>query len=454
MRILIHCPVSVGGIAEYSHCQADALSALGADVTLLCPRGFMPHRAASYRRVEAFPEDPKRGTGLGGLDLAAHAVGVARRIVANEMRLPLYIDAFKPDAVHLGTYMEYLSPFWIWPRLASAKGSGPVYSANLHDPVRDLIVGPRWWHEWSEKLAYRPLTIGLVHSRLREGLRYAESCRIVEVPHGVFDLAESDHDTLATRAGWGVGPDKFVLLSFGFIRDNKNLDLLIRALTQNEKVCLVVMGRTQSAKDKPVEYYRELARQCGVADRVVFRDEFVPDEELPGVFRAADAIALTYDSTFHSQSGVLNIAARARKPMLASSGESPLADCVRRFRLGVFVEPDNQSALDGGMELLVSRFSPDGRKAAQIPEPDWKGYEEFASWRTNAQLLLDALSETIEANNGSVGKGSARPPPAPSTACEKHDPRYLVYFCDQSVGGIAKNSFEQAKALSAAGIKV
>jgi glycosyltransferase involved in cell wall biosynthesis len=459
LRILIHCPVSVGGIAEYSHYQANALSELGADVTLLCPRGFMPNRLALYRRVNAFPEDPRRGTGLKGLELVRHGLYVVRRIVANELRLPFYISAFKPDAVHLGSYMEYFSPFWIWPRLAGANGSGPVYSANLHDPVRDLIVGPRWWQDWSERLAYRPLKIGLVHSRLRARPRHADNCRIIEVPHGVFDLAESSHDALATRAGWGIGPEMFALLSFGFIRDNKNLDLLIKALPRNEKVCLVVMGRSQSAKDKPVQYYRDLAEQCGVADRVLFRDEFVPDEALPGVFRAADAIALTYDRTFHSQSGVLNIAARARKPVLASSGEGPLADCVRRFHLGAFVEPDDQAALEEGMRFLVGHFARGRHAESPAPEPDWKGYEEFASWRTNAQLLLDTLSETIESRRESVRKPlpPTLPPQrsvAPGVNATKADPRYLVYLCDQSVGGIAKNSFEQAKALTAAGIKV
>lgn len=459
MRIIIHCPVSVGGIAEYSHYQANALSDLGADVTLLCPRGFMPNRAASYRRVEAFPEDIKRGTGLKGAELFSHALRVALRIVMNELRMPLYVAAFKPDAIHLGTYMEYLSPFWVWPRLSLAKDQGIVFSANLHDPVRDLVVGPQWWHDWSERLAYRPLKVGLVHSRLREGLRYVDQCRIVEVPHGVFDLAEVAHDVRATRDAWGIGADSFALLSFGFIRDNKNLDLLIKALARNQKVFLIVMGRAQSAKDKPVRFYQEMAEQCGVADRVIFRNEFVPDDALPGVFRAADAIALTYDRTFHSQSGVLNIAARARKPVLASSGEGPLADCVRRFHLGVFVPPDNQAALDEGMRLLVERYAPDRGPAVSAPKPDWSGYEGFASWRTNARLLLDTLSEVVESRDEPgrkpVGQTSSlRTNLSAGPSAKESDPRYLVYFCDQSVGGIAKNSFEQAKALTAAGVKI
>ena len=458
MRILIHCPVSVGGIAEHSHYQANALSELGADVTLLCPRGFMPSRSGLYRRVEAFPGDLKRGTGLKGIELAAHGLRVAQRVAANELRLPLYFKALKPDAVHLGSYMEYFSPLWIWPRLAASE-SGPVYSANLHDPVRDLIVGPLWWHKWSERLAYSPIRLGLVHQHLSEPKVIPPHVVVVEAPVGVYDLQESGVDPLAVRRGWGAGEGNVVFLSFGFIRDNKNIDLLIRALAANPEAMLVVMGSAQSSSNRPISFYENLAADLGVSERVVFRDEFVPDEALPGIFRAADAIALTYDRSFHSQSGVLNIAARARKPVLASSGESPLAECVRRFHLGAFVEPDDQAALDQGMKVLVRRLVPNSKAGGAAPEPDWKGYEEFASWRTNAQLLLDALSEAVESRRVSVRKPLAPTLPpqrsvAPDVNATKADPRYLVYLCDQSVGGIAKNSFEQAKALTAAGIKV
>jgi|GEM_PF-339265 len=449
MRIVIHCPVSTGGIAEYSHYQANALVEVGADVTLLCPRGFLSGRSGAYRRVEAYPPDLTRlERRQSTVEMIVHAMRIARRLIANEWRMALFVATLRPDAAHWGSYMEYLSPFWIWPQIALARWGGIIFSANLHDPVRDLVVGPKWWHALSERLAYAPLSIGVVHSKLEKPLLFAGALRLVEAPHGIFKTAGTKGDGHALRSSWGVPDGAYLFLSFGFIRDNKNIDLLIGALVANPRAYLVVMGREQSSKDKPVEYYRKLAVRIGVEDRVVFRNEFVPDEELPGVFAAADAIALTYNQSFCSQSGVLNAVASARKPVLASSGKSALKHSVQRFSLGVFVEPDSLPAVEEGMSRLIERGSL-GVNVDPIPPADWEGYAQSASWHTNASLLLEALSqvrssrEQISPNKrGKRAEHEASPRPR------------LIYFCDQSVGGIAKNSYEQAKALVAAGTKV
>jgi glycosyltransferase involved in cell wall biosynthesis len=449
MRIVVHCPVSNGGIAEYSHYQANALVEVGADVTLLCPRGFLSGRSGSYRKVEAYPPDlPRLKKGLNGIKRVTHAVRIACRLVANELRMALFVGALRPDATHCGSYMEYLSPLWIWPQIALARWGGIIFSANLHDPVRDLIVGPKWWHVFSQRLAYVPLSLGVVHSKLEKPLLFAGALRLVETPHGFYKTAGKQGDGHALRSNWGVPDEAYLFLSLGFIRDNKNIDLLIGALVANPRAYLVVMGVEQSSKDKQIEYYRKLAVRIGVEDRVFFRNEFVPDEELPGVFAAADAIALTYGQSFCSQSGVLNLAASARKPVLAASGESALKDSVQRFNLGLFVEPDSLPAVEEGMSRLIEQGSL-GVNVDPIPPADWEGYAQFASWHTNASLLLEALSqvrssrEQISPNKtGKRAEHEASPRPR------------LIYFCDQSVGGIAKNSYEQAKALVAAGTQV
>jgi glycosyltransferase involved in cell wall biosynthesis len=148
------------------------------------------------------------------------------------------------------------------------------------------------------------------------------------------------------------------------------------------------MGKAQSQKDKPVDFYRNLALELGVGDRVRFFDEFVPDEKLASYFAASDVVVLTYDKTFHSQSGVLNVAARARRRVLASAGESPLKDCVQKFKLGVFVEPDDLNALKIGMKLATSAESQEVSDS-----PDWEGYEAFASWDKNVTRILEAVEK-------------------------------------------------------------
>ena len=236
------------------------------------------------------------------------------------------------------------------------------------------------------KMAYWPISIGIVHQRLPKPSPVPGYVKVVEAPVGVYDLQESPENTAEIRAGWGIPDGGLAFLAFGYIRDNKNLDLVIRALAEFPQVHLVVMGKAQSQKDKPVEFYRKLADELDLSSRVKFFDTFVPDEKLASFFAAADLVVLTYDKSFHSQSGVLNVAARARRPVLASAGESPLKDCVEKFRLGVFVEPDDIRAITEGMKMVAS-----GQWRVTSGEPDWEGYEAFASWDENVTKILEAV---------------------------------------------------------------
>jgi glycosyltransferase involved in cell wall biosynthesis len=332
------------------------------------------------------PFQKRNDSGNHGKELI-RLLGNASNLLAMQWKLAWEVLVRRPDVVILDSYFEYLAPLWVWPHWLFSKLLGVQYVAILHDPVRNLVVGPLAWHKLSVRLAFLPLKFCVVHQHLVDRSEIPTGVRLLEAPCGVFELQETESCPKSVRSEWGIPDNKVVFLSFGFIRDNKNVDLLIRALPANPDAFLVVMGSAQSSKNKPLQFYRELAAQIGVGGRVIFRGEFVSDEALRGYFTAADVIAITYDRTFHSQSGVLNVAARARRPVLASSGESPLKTCVEKFRLGIFVEPDNAEAVAEGMRSLCNCL-----QSGALPAQDWDGYEHYASWERNAQVIFDALS--------------------------------------------------------------
>ena len=489
MRVLIFCPASHGGIAEHAHYQARALvhhDRLDLDLVLLCSPDFLDGRIVEYKKEEVFSSRFSVFSRFGGR--FGKMLDRCLNIWGDQWRLAWEILRSKPDVVLVASYSEYLAPFWIWPHFVFARFFGVTYVANLHDPVRDYQVGPKWWHDLSVKLAYLPISVGVVHQRLSSPSPVPLHVKVVEAPVGVYDLQESVEDPKAIRAAWGVvgrnserlkaalttiehggrcekeqpkvdpkgegvgtsesndtestegaqcvargtcdgaafsnpstselardsettplirsadttasspatsysphatpSSSDVVFLAFGFIRDNKNLDLVIRALASCPQAHLVVMGKAQSQKDKPVGFYLKLAKELGVETRVKFYDAFVPDEKLGSYFAAADVVVLTYDGTFHSQSGVLNVAARARRPVLASSGESPLKDCVQKYNLGVFVAPDSEDAIARGMKHVAS-----DKWRVTGGDPNWSGYEAYASGDGNVQRILDAVKE-------------------------------------------------------------
>lgn len=170
-------------------------------------------------------------------------------------------------------------------------------------------------------------------------------------------------------------------LSFGHIRDGKNLDLFIQAMREFRDVYLIVAGSEQSGGQKPAAYYQQLASQVGVSGRIRWNVRYIKSSESPRFFRAADFLLLTYSRQFRSASGVLAAAAHYELPCLASSGDGPLKTAVQSYDLGVFVSPDCSSAIRDGLKLLLKE---DGK-------PDWRRYRVDHSWECNAALVASSF---------------------------------------------------------------
>jgi glycosyltransferase involved in cell wall biosynthesis len=375
-EILIFSLSSDGGIAEYTFYQGNALEKLGAKVTCLAGSSFLGGRRTGFKKITCFKNEalPKNRSRI------IKRLKMAWRLVASNFMLAWQVWRRRPDLVLLDSYVEYLSPFWFWPHWILARVWRIRYAANLHDPVRSYCIGPVWWHKLSVCLAYWPLDFVLVHDQLPEPSPVPARVRVVQVPHGIFEIRGAPTDRDSMRREWGVQDGQKVFLAFGFVRDGKNLDLAIRALAQVPEAFLVVAGSVASAKDKPFAFYRELTAGLGVPGRCRFFEGFVADDDLGKYFSGTDFVLLTYASSFHSQSGVLNIAAGARKPVLASASPSPLVESVKKFNLGAVVAPDSLEAVVEGMRHLL-------RAPAQ---PHWQDYEATAAWEINAQGVLRA----------------------------------------------------------------
>lgn len=373
--ILIFAPSASGGIAEYVFYQAGALEKAGAKVTCLVAPSFLTGRRTGFETIICL-NDPPAAVG----SRLIKRMKMCWCILANQWVFARQIWKRRPDLVLLDSYTEYLSPLWVWPHWLLARWGGIRYAANLHDPVRNFMVGPIWWHKLSVCLAYLPLDFVLVHHQLPEPSPVPANVRVVQVPHGLFEISGPTVNAQEIRRSWGVKDGQKVFLAFGYVRDGKNLDMAMQALAEVPKAFLVVAGSVASGKEKPFAHYRELAAQLGVLDRCHFAEGFVADDELGKYFAGTNFVLLTYTASFHSQSGVLNLAARARKPVLASASPSPLIESVQKFQLGITVEPDSGEAVLAGMKRLL----------AEPPLPRWDDYEAIASWAANAQGVLKA----------------------------------------------------------------
>ena len=374
-RLLYFCTLSLGGIADYAHEQAKALSDQGLDVTLLCPTDFL-HVSSEYHQCRELYSNSSGKTSRSG-----SRVSLARRILHNAASLDRLISKGGFEAVLFATYSEYLAPLWAW-RFRRHAIRNVVFGAVVHDPVRDYQVGPKWWHRWSIAEGFSFLREAFVHDEIAlDTVRPMPRLRTTVIPHGPLSLPAPSTTRHQFRKDIGIPDDARLFLSFGHIRDGKNLNLVIEAMREVPDAWLLVAGNEATPGQRQSAEYVTMAKSAGVADRCRWIVRYLSPVEASDCFQACDFVLMTYSDKFRSASGVLNIAVKYQKPLLVTSGEGNLATSVVEYHLGKYLRDSDPSTLAAGMRELDS----------QEPGRRWLAYENENSWAINAQIILQNL---------------------------------------------------------------
>jgi glycosyltransferase involved in cell wall biosynthesis len=161
------------------------------------------------------------------------------------------------------------------------------------------------------------------------------------------------------------------LLFFGIVRPYKGLDVLLRALAQAPaEVTLTVAGEFWADTTEMDNLIGEL----GLADRVTLRPGYVPADEIPGLFGAADALVMPYREATASQNALLAFAHGV--PVLTTTAGA-LAEPVRDGVDGLTCAPGDTEDL---LRVLKEFSDPQvaRRLRAGIPavDPD-RGWADY-----------------------------------------------------------------------------
>ena len=156
-------------------------------------------------------------------------------------------------------------------------------------------------------------------------------------PHPLYDnfgLAISK--SLAKKH---LGLEEFTnyILFFGFIREYKGLDLLIKAFADERfrklPVKLLIAGEFY-VDGKP---YLDMIDSLGLNEKIVLRTEFIENSDIVNYFCASDIVAQPYKDA--TQSGVTQIAYHFDKPMLTTN-VGGLSEMVSDGKVGFVVAPE------------------------------------------------------------------------------------------------------------------
>jgi len=162
-------------------------------------------------------------------------------------------------------------------------------------------------------------------------------------PHPLYDNFGEPLSKEEAKQRLGLDENAKYILFFGFIRDYKGLDLLLKAFADTRirdlDIKLLVAGEFYCDP----EPYREIIRQHHLDDRVVMSNDFIPDSEVANYFCAADLVVQPYKSA--TQSGVTQIAYHFNRPMIITN-VGGLAEFVPDGRAGYVVEPEPKAISD------------------------------------------------------------------------------------------------------------
>ncbi|MDR0954381.1 MAG: glycosyltransferase [Rikenellaceae bacterium] len=174
-------------------------------------------------------------------------------------------------------------------------------------------------------------------------------------PHPLFDVYGKAIGREQACAAIGLDPAMRYSLFFGYVRDYKGLDLLIKAWGEMKRQGtlgdrrLIVAGEYYGNREK----YTALIHQNRVQNEVLVFDRFIPDEQVRFFFSVADLVIQPYKTA--TQSGVTQVAYHFGVPMIVTR-VGGLAEIVPDGKTGYVVDTTPEAIAEA-----VERFYAEGR---------------------------------------------------------------------------------------------
>ena len=201
-----------------------------------------------------------------------------------------------------------------------------------------------------------------------------EKEKVILLPHPSYDQFGAQINKQQARKDLQIDESKKTLLFFGIIRHYKGLDLLIEAFgSLDDSYQLLIAGEIYGKDDQLIQAIQSNAN----AQRIFFRNEFVPDASIPIYFSAADFLILPYRSG--TQSGVASIAHTYNLPVIATN-TGGIAENLP-INKGIIIESPESFCIQQAIELAFSQI----RSEADVSETE---LSTLNSWDEFAELLV------------------------------------------------------------------
>jgi len=201
------------------------------------------------------------------------------------------------------------------------------------------------------------------------------------VQHPLYDNFGEGVPKEEARRFVGLNLQDKIVLFFGFIRQYKGLDLLLKAMAddriKSENIKLLVAGEFYE-DDKP---YLQIIQENDLQDRVIMKTNFIPDSQVRYYLCSGDCVVQPYKNA--TQSGVTPLAYHFEKPMIVTN-VGGLPSLVPDEKVGLVCEPTPESIAGSILKFY--------RLGEQYFIPHLRSEKEKYSW----SKLTDAIIQLAE----------------------------------------------------------
>ena len=290
------------------------------------------------------------------------------------------IRKFQPDVLIIAYWMSFFAPAYTLIAKQLKKRTtiiGLLHNAIPHEPkFFDRFLAKRFFKQCH---GFRVMC----ETVEKDLLSIWPEAHYGRKPHPIYNHFGEKPSSAIAKARLGLNTNKKILLFFGLIRDYKGLDLLIDAMEYlDDSYRLLIAGEAYGSFRK----YQNRIDHSHAKDRIIVKNHYIDDKEVPVLFAAADVLVLPYKSA--TQSGVLPIAYHYEIPVVATD-VGGLRDAIEKAGTGVVCTPDAQ-ALAAGIEEIF-------RIGLEKLTANIRKESKNLSWENFAESLVDFAGQLHQA---------------------------------------------------------
>lgn len=169
-----------------------------------------------------------------------------------------------------------------------------------------------------------------------------------------------------------IDPSKKALLFFGFIREYKGLDLLLKAFELlDDSYQLIIAGECYGS----FEVYQKIIDQSSRKKDIKVHNKYINDSEVPAYFCGADVCILPYKSA--TQSGITSISHHFNTPIIATN-VGGLQESVHHEINGLIVNEVSEQAIANSIRHYFENNLQSSLEGALLKSKEDKSWSNFA----------------------------------------------------------------------------